>query len=74
MAVGVGYHLHRLLCEPESLECKVKRLRTGPARFPVMHALAPSPQQCSEPTLGLKLTETEGVGDPHTTGRSSEGA
>lgn len=59
-----AYHLHRLLCEPESLECKVKRLRTGPCTLPVMHALAPSPQQCSEPTLGLKLTETGGRRGP----------
>lgn len=52
--------------------CKeMERLRTGPCTLPLTHALAPSPQQCSEPTLGLKFTETGGHRGPlHTTGRS----
>lgn len=45
--------------------CKeMERLRTGPCTLPLTHALAPSPQQCSEPTLGLKFTETGGHRGP----------
>ena len=32
--------------------------------LPLTHALAPSPQPCSELTLGLKLTETGGHQGP----------
>ncbi|CAI9167314.1 unnamed protein product [Rangifer tarandus platyrhynchus] len=50
--------------------CKeIERLRTGPCTLPLTHALASSPQQCSEPTLGLKLTETGGHRGPPYNGK-----
>lgn len=50
-------------------------LRTGPCTPRPTHALTLSQQQCSEPTLALKLTEKwEDVRDPHITGRSMERA